>query len=111
MKILENLKLNTWYGITLYLGVLLIIGAFYFDKDFLEEKHVFGLGIGMVLVGLSMIMSEKHVSTIKPPNFYTGGPALLSWVENRHNVFTIILMIIGICLIGLFGFLIVKGLI
>lgn len=111
MKFLENLKLNTWYGITLYLGVLLIAAAFYFNKDFLEEKHVMGLGIGMVLVGISMIMAEKHLSTIKPPNVYTGGPALLSWIEIRHNAFTMVLLIIGIGLIGLFGFLLVKGLI
>lgn len=111
MNILENLKLNTWYGIILYLGVILIAAAFYFDKDFLEEKHLMGLGIGMVLVGISMIMAEKHLSTIKPPNFYTGGAALIRWKEIRHNFFSIIILIIGIILIGLFGFLIVKRLI
>jgi hypothetical protein len=109
MDILKNLKLNTWYGITLYLGALLIAASLFFKIDFLQNSHLFGLGLGAVLIGLSLIISEN--SYIKPPNFYTGGPALITYKTNEHNFFTIILFLIGIVLVLLFGFLIVKDLI
>lgn len=111
MKILENLKLDTWWGVVLYLGVLLIAASFFFKVDFLEEKHLFGLGLGMVLVGIAHWIALRHVSTFKPPNFYTGGAALLQWREIRHNFLSILILIIGLGLILLFGFQIIKNLI
>ena len=111
MEILKNLKLNTWYGITLYLGVLLIAASLFFKIDFLHNSHLFGLGFGAILIGLSFNISEKENSYIKPPNFYTGGPALITYKTIEHNLFTIILLLIGVVLVLLFGFLIVKDLI
>lgn len=104
MKILENLKLDKWYGILLYLGVLLIAASFYFNPEFLEKKHIFGLGIGMILIGIAYWMSEKHLSEIA----YGG---ILSTQIIKHNFVSIILIIIGIVLIGLFGFKLVQTLI
>ena len=52
MKILENLKLDSWYGITLYVGILMMAAALFVKVEFLEEKHLFGLGLGMLLVGI-----------------------------------------------------------
>ncbi|MBI1803903.1 MAG: hypothetical protein HY033_06830 [Ignavibacteriae bacterium] len=49
MKILENLKLDTWYGVIFYWGVLLIAASLYFKIEFLEEKHLFGFGLGLIL--------------------------------------------------------------
>ncbi len=111
MKFLENLKLDKWYTITLYLGVLLIASSLFFEKKWVEEKHLFGLGIGLILIGLSMLMAVKSKSTFKPPNVYTGGPALLSWKEIKHNPVSIMIMILGFLITGLFGYLIVRGLI
>jgi len=111
MKFLENLKLDKWYALVLYLGVFFIFGSLYFTIDFLEKKHLFGLGMGMVLVGLSFLIAEKTFSKIKPPNVYTGGAALISWKEIHHNFFTIILLSIGLLLICIFGFLIIRTLV
>ncbi|MDP3352436.1 MAG: hypothetical protein Q8S44_01685 [Flavobacteriaceae bacterium] len=97
MKILENLKLDKWYGIVLYLGVLLIASSFIFKPEFLKEKHLFGLGIGMILIGIAYWMSEKHLSEIA----YGG---ILSTQIIKHNFVSIILIIFGIGFIGLFGF-------
>ena len=111
MKFLENLKLDKWYALVLYLGAFFIVASLYFTIDFLEEAHLFGLGLGMVLVGLSFLIAEKTLSVIKSPNAYTGGTALFSWKEIHHNFFTATLLIIGLLLVCIFGFLIVKSLI
>lgn len=111
MKFLEDLKLDKWYALVLYLGVIFIVSSLYFTVDFLKQKHLFGLGGGMALVGLSFLIAETQYSTIKPPNAYTGGPALISWKEIHHNPFTIGLFIIGLSLVGFFGFLVIKSLI
>lgn len=111
MKILENLKLDLWYGIVLYVGVLMIAASLFFEVDFLKEKHLFGFGLGMFLVGISFWIAEKYAHSFKPPNFYTGGAALISWKIIKHNPISIIILLLGLGLIGLFGFLIVKSLI
>jgi len=103
MKLLENLKLDRWYGIILYLGVALIAASLFFKPEFLEQKHIFGLGIGMIIVGIAYIISEKHMSEIA----YGG---ILSTKINKHNFVTIVLIIIGIGLIGLFGFKVIQSL-
>mgnify|MGYP000088384364 CR=1 FL=1 len=104
MKLLENLKLDKWYGIVLYLGVALITASLFFKPEFLNLKHIFGLGIGMIVLGIAHIMSERHMSEIA----YGG---ILTTKMNQHNFTTIILIIIGIGLIGLFGFKIIQSLI
>lgn len=111
MNILEKLKLDTWYGIVLYLGVLFLGASLFFKVDFLEEKHLFGLGLGACFIGLSFIIAEKKRNEFKPPNAYTGPAGIISWKETKHNFVTIILLIIGVFLISLFGYLIVKSLI
>ena len=111
MDYLQKLKLDTWYGIVLYLGCLLIAASLFFKVEFLEEKNLFGLGLGMFLIGISFYKAEKTLNTIKPPNVYTGGPALISWKEIHHDIFSFILLIIGIILSGLFGYLLIKNLI
>lgn len=104
MKILENLKLDQWYGIVLYLGVALIGASLFFKPKFIEPKNIFGLGIGMILIGIAYLMSEKHLNEIA----YGG---ISSTKINRHNFVTIVLIIIGIGLIGLFGFKLIQSLI
>jgi uncharacterized membrane protein len=71
---------------------------------------LFGLGVGMLIIGVSYWTAEKKFSTIKPPNAYTGPAALISWKEIRHNPITGIMLIFGFILICLFGFLIIENL-
>jgi hypothetical protein len=104
MKILENLKLDKWYGLVLYLGVALISASLLFKPEFIEQKHAFGLGLGMILIGLAYVMSETLDNQIA----YGG---ILTLKYNKHNVVTIILILLGLGLVGLFGFKIVESLI
>jgi len=111
MKFLESLKIDTWWKIILLLGVGAIFMSFTVKIDFIQNKHLCGLGIGMLLLGISYWIAEQRFSTIKPPNAYTGPTALISWKEIHHNPITAILLSLGFIFIGLFGFLIVKNLI
>lgn len=104
MKVLENIKLDKWYGIILYLGILLMGASFYFKVDFIEEKYLFGLGIGLFLIGISNIKSEKYEH-----HLVNGG--MLSTKIIKHSPSSILILIIGLVLTSLFGFLIIKGLI
>lgn len=104
MKLLENLKLDRWYRIVLYLGVALIASTLFFKIEFLEQKNIFGLGIGMIIIGVAHIMSERHISEIA----YGG---ILTTEIKKHNCVSMLLIIIGIGLIGIFGFKVILSLI
>lgn len=97
-------KIDTWWKAVFALGIIACVGASIFNIEFIERKHLFGLGLGMLLIGLSYWMAWKTANT-----FHLGG--ILSWQVVKHNFVSIILLLIGIGLTGLFGFLIVKGLI
>ena len=99
-----NLKIDIWWKAILILGVLAAIGAATFEIDFLERKHLFGLGIGMILIGFGFWKSWKTLT-----EFVIGG--MLSTQVYKHDFISVMLIIIGIILTGLFGFLIVKWLI
>tara|TARA_R110000751_G_scaffold233433_1_gene334251 strand:- start:164 stop:472 length:309 start_codon:yes stop_codon:yes gene_type:complete len=101
---LENLKLDRWYGIVLYLGVALIAASLLFKPKFIEQKHVFGLGIGMIIIGIAYIMSEKYWNKLAIDG-------MLSTKINKHSFITKTMIVIGLALVVLFGFLLVKGLI
>ena len=104
MKLLENLKLESWYGIMFYVGLLMIGASLYLKVDFIEMKHLFGFGLGLVILGFSFIIAEKHRHEIN-------SGLMISTKVIIHSPISWILMIIGICLIFLFLFLIIKKLI
>lgn len=99
-----TLNVDIWWKALLILGVLTSIGSLMFDVDFIENKQLFGFGLGMVSVGIAQWMAWKTMSRFLP-----GG--ILSTEVIKHSPISFIILILGIGLIGLFGFLIVKGLI
>jgi hypothetical protein len=97
-------KIDTWWKAVFIIGLIACVGSALINIDFIQKKHLFGFGIGMLLIGLAYWMASKTANTM-----HMGG--ILSWPVIKHNFVSIILLIIGIGLTGLFGFLIVKGLI
>lgn len=85
------------------LGVLAVIGASIFEIDFIESKHLFGLGIGMIVLGVGFWKSYKTFSHIR----YGG---ILSWKDYRYDIVSIVLIVFGLGLTGLFAYHIIKGL-
>jgi hypothetical protein len=103
LNIFGNLKLNQWYGVVFFVGVLMIGASLFFSVTFLQQKHVFGFGLGLIMIGISMFMSER----VETQFFATG---ILSVPIHKHNIATILILLIGIGLAVVFGFFIVKGL-
>ena len=97
-------KIDIWWKAVFMLGVIACIGAAIFDINFIERKHFFGLGLGMILIGLGYWKAWKTFS-----QFQHGG--ILSWQDYKHDFLSIFLIIIGIVLIGIFGFFIIRALI
>ncbi len=99
-----TLNIDIWWKAVLVLGVLTSAGSLMFKVDFVENKHLFGFGLGMIFIGIAQWMAWK---TLNQPVF--GG--IISTKIIKHSSISFVVLIIGIGLIGLFGFLIVKGLI
>lgn len=97
-------KIDTWWKAVFILGVIACVGAATVNVGFIERKHLFGIGLGFLLVGLSNWIASKTANSIQ-------GGGILSWEIIKHNTFSLILLIAGIGIVGLFGYLIVKGLI
>jgi len=111
MAFTDNIKLDSWWKAVFYLGVAGIACSFLYHPEFIEQKHLFGLGLGLVIIGIAYWIAEKDQSAIKPPNAYTGPAAFMTWKVIKHTPVSIILLLIGLGLFGLFGVLIVKNLI
>lgn len=100
----DFIKIDMWWKAVFYLGVLSVIGSAVFEIGFIENKHLFGLGMGLILVGLGIWKSWKTFSQV-------GHGGIWKWKDYKNDVISVILILIGVLLIGLFGFLIIKGLI
>ena len=59
MKIDEIIKIDIWWKAVLCIGVALCACVLIFNIDILNRKHLLGLGIGLVMIGISMFMASK----------------------------------------------------
>lgn len=107
----NNLKIDKWWKGILWLSLFYILSSFFFAPNFINSKHLFGLGFGLLFIGVSYWISDKTYSWIKPANAYTGPTALVTQEYEEHNFVTITLLVIGVLLFTVFGFLIIKSLI
>lgn len=58
VEALEKLRV-TKYNIILYLGVLFLFLSIRYQVEFLEEKNLFGLSIGMIVSGLTVLLGHR----------------------------------------------------
>jgi hypothetical protein len=93
---IEKFKLYKWYAIVLYIGVLAAGSSLIKGDDFLSRKHLMGLGLGCILIGLSFFMAQKQEQ-------YSVQDGILSRDIIKHSWITIPILLIGIFLIGFFG--------
>ena len=110
MNLINKLRLDSWWNLIMYLGVLLGAASLKLDIKFIENKNLFGLSLGMIMLGISFWIAEKEQSAIKPSNAYTGPAALISWREIHHNFFSLFCLVISIFLILIFGIKVVIDL-
>ena len=99
MEPLKNLGLKHWWNIILYLGVLLIGATLMFEIDFIENKHLFGLGIGLIFIGLSHVMAFKHVNIIEYTGYWSTRDIIHSWQSRTIFVLGLVITILFTSLI------------
>jgi hypothetical protein len=102
-NILETLTVNVWWKFVLMLGVVISGVALTVDVKILSEKHFFGLGVGLIFIGVSCLIANKHINIP-----YLGG--MLSTEKLIHTPITKILFAIGLAITILFLTLLIIGL-
>jgi hypothetical protein len=93
---IEKFRLDKWYGIVLYIGILAAGSSIIKGDDFLSRKHLMGLGLGCILIGLSFFIAQKREN-------YSVPSGILSRDIIKHNWITFPILLFGIFLIGFFG--------
>ena len=93
---IEKIKLNKWYGIVLYIGILAAGSSMFTGGEFLSRKHLMGFGLGCILTGLSFFIAERREN-------YPVKDGILYRDITRHTWITIPILLCGIFLIGFFG--------
>jgi hypothetical protein len=107
LKLLDKI-LDKWWNVVIFLGFGFLIISLFFQITFLKPSYIFGLGLGMIMVGLSFLIAQKQYSTITQIGF---SHQLITIKPTEHNLFTSCLFIIGLLVIIIFFFLILFNLI
>lgn len=103
MNFLSTLKLDSWWKVVLWCGVVLVAGALMFNIEVVNRKHLIGLGLGMFLVGISNF-AAIHTIVIREN--------LGQWttLQPIHNTKTKIVLYTGWGMIFVFGMLLLYSL-
>lgn len=97
----KNFAIDAWYKAVLYLGAVLLPISFFVDVRGITNTQLQLLAAGAFLIGLGEWKNHKVASWFKPPNVYTGGPALMSTKIRQPDLAGILLDIAGVILISL----------
>lgn len=90
--------LEQWWKVVFLLGTALVGAGFAFPNlATVNPRHLVGLGLGLILMGLSFWIANKHVHVP-----YNGG--LLSTEEPHHNTVTKIIFFVGLLITVVFLF-------
>ena len=77
-SLLKNLSLDTWYKVVMTLGGAVLAASFFLEVKGVTNQQLQLLSGGAFLIGLGEWKNHKVMQWFKPPNIYTGGPALMS---------------------------------
>lgn len=90
-------NIDQWWKGVIIVGLLMTIGSVLYPIHFLENKHLFGLGIGLMLLGFGFWISYKNV-------IQSNGLHLIQWRDNVPSILSVIVVFFGI-LVSLFFFI------
>ena len=106
MDYIKWLNIDNWWKVVLWLGISLCIISLLFDIDIVSTKHLLGLSIGLIIIGLSMFGAQANYVQLMPElHGYAQGHI------TRHNAITRTCLILGVVLTVMFLALIIIGLI
>lgn len=97
---LKGLALDRWYKVLIMIGGTLLVVAFFKEVKGITNVQLQLLSAGVLLVGLGEWKNHKVASYIKPPNFYTGPTALISYPVREADFVGLILELTGAALIA-----------
>jgi hypothetical protein len=97
-------KVDVWWKFILLLSVAIIACTLLIDIYIVNPKHLLGLGIGLLLIGVSCFIANKHINA-------SNGYEVVSTERIIHNTTTLCLFVLGIIIAALFFILIIISLI
>lgn len=98
---LKNLAIDSWYKAVLYLGAVILVLSLFIKVQGISNAALQLISGGALLVGLGEWKNHQFASWIKPPNVYTGGPALFTQVVRKPNGVGISFQVVGCLLVAL----------
>lgn len=99
--VLKNLIVDSWYKAFVYLGAVIFVISLFSDAKGLTNAQVQMLSAGLFLFGTGEWVNHKRESFFKENNFWTGGPALISYTVRKPDLFGLFLDLLGIVVLAL----------
>jgi hypothetical protein len=99
----QKFELDIWWKFLLMLGVIFSISPIIFDIKILDARHLVGLGLGLILIGISYFIANRHISQM----VYGG---ILSTQAAIHTWYTRVILVTGIIVSVVFFASLVMGL-
>ena len=97
---LKSLALDRWYKVLVLLGGSLLVVSLFKETKGISNAQLQMLSLGTLLVGLGEWKNHKVASYIKPPNFYTGPTALVSYPVWSPDLVGVVLDLAGAAFIA-----------
>ncbi len=69
-EVIGKLQINKFY-IFIYLGIFLMFISVQYDISFLENKNLFGLSMGVTIMGLSILLGKRKDSLPTPSGIFS----------------------------------------
>lgn len=105
MDFIKLFNIDNWWKAVLWIGIALCGIVLIFDVKIVEAKHLLGLGLGLIIIGISVFGAQKYCVQ-KIPGF----EGLFEGHITQHNTITRCGVIIGSIMSVVFLFQIIKGL-
>lgn len=105
----KELTLDAWYKSLVYIGGVALIISFSFEVKGINNIQLQLLASGFFFFGLGEWKNHKNEYAIKPPNAYTGPPALITFSMWKPDIVGLLFDLVGIVLIALGIINIAKG--
>ncbi len=98
-EMFKNLALDTWYKTLVYLGGVFFAISLFIDVKGITNGQLQLLSSGFFFFGVGEWKNRKVEHWVKPPNVYTGDPALIKARVRAPDALGIIFDILGVILI------------
>lgn len=104
----ENLLdkiIDRWWNILILLGCGFVFISLAFKADFLKSSYIFGMGLGIILIGISFLIATSEICKA------AYGSDFIRLTQIKHTVITKIILCVGLLLTIIFFSLILFDLV